>query len=420
VISLHGALIGCGGNKGAQGSGSGGMSGSGGGATTSSSTTASTASASSSGTGGSADTACSTTDPTLTAQEEQLVTMPADSWLDVPGTRFDMFCPANEPAGAHGGEGCIEVIDAWSGGAWDPVHAYMILWGGGHSDYYGNEVYGFSTKTFQWQLLVPGTPVASMSAIMEPMPDGNPDSRHTYDGLAYLTAEDRFFAFGGATAPGGNSSELTWELDVANKKWSQVDPGHTLPSHDYYFMGTAYDEAGHRVFMRNEQGVFVYDLTTNAWTTLIDAGFPPLWPNWATSNYRRGIFDPKRTLFFTIGGKTGDGKPDFFTWDVVAKMPAYTQWVTTGGDDIAGANGVGADLDIAADGIVAWAGGPARVLDLNTKQWTTKSGAGAPAAAVANGTFGRFRYLPRYNVFILVNQPDQDVFFYKHTANCGI
>ena len=360
-------------------------------------------------------------DPALTAQEQQLIALPADTWLDVPSTHFADACKLHPTAGAYATGGCDTIIAAWSGGAWDPVHSQMILWGGGHNDYWGNEVYGFSTKTLTWDLLVPGTPIASVNDLAEVLPDGTPVARHTYDGLSYLTAENRLFAFGGAKAPNGYSTSLTWELDMENKSWRQVDSGHTLPADvdGLYWMGSAYDEAGHGVFMRNESGVYRYDIAAAAWTRLIDAGYPPLYPSWSTTHYRRGVFDSKRRIFFTLGGTTSDGKPDFFAWDTVAEVPVYDAWVTTGGDDIAGGDAPGADYDPVADAIVAWAGGAARALDMSTKRWSTKSAIGAPPKAVDAGTYGRFRYLPRYNVFVLVNRWDEDVHFYKHTAGCG-
>jgi len=360
-------------------------------------------------------------DLSLTPQEQQLIGLPADTWLDVPNTHFLDFCTPNEPSGAHAVSGCLSIIKAWGGGAWDPVHAQMILWGGGGNDYWGNEVYGFSTKTFTWGLLVPGSPIGSVAPVTDPLADGTPSSRATYDGLAYLQAENRLFAFGGSELPSASSAPLTWELDVENQSWQQVDPGHTLPADTdgYFFMGTAYDGVGHRVLMRNETGVSSYDLTANTWTRITSAGEPPLYPTWSETNYRRGVLDTKRRIFFTMGGKTSDGKPDFFAWDAVADQPVYDAWVTTGGDDIAGGVAPGADYDAAGDALVAWSGGAARVLDPTTKQWSTMSAVGAPPAAVTNGTFGRFRYIPQYNVFVLVNRWDEDVHFYKRTAGCG-
>jgi hypothetical protein len=171
--------------------------------------------------------------------------------------------------------------------------------------------------------------------------------------------------------------------------------------------------------MRNEDGVYVYDIAADTWTRLANAGYPPLDPDWSLSTYRRGVFDPKRGIFFTLGGKHLDGKPDFFAFDTQTMKPVYEEWTTTGGDDIAGSAAPGADYDPVADAIVAWNGGPARVLDLNTKTWATKNGTGAPTSPVATGTYGRLRYIAQYNVFVLVNGPDENVFFYKHTAGCG-
>jgi hypothetical protein len=359
-------------------------------------------------------------DLSLTAHEQDLIDLPADTWLEVPNTHFADTCKLHEPMGAHAVGGCSQIINAWGGGAWDPNHSKMIVWGGGSTNYWGNEVYAFSARTFAWELLVPGSPVASAESIAEPMADGKPASRATYDGLSFLTESNRLFAFGGAISSSGGAA-LTWELDVEKKTWAQVDPGHTLPAdvNGQVWMGSAYDEAGHRVFMRNESGVYVYDIVADAWTRLIDAGYPPLYPNWSLDAYRRGIFDSKRKLFFTMGGKTGDGKPDFFAWDTVTNKPVYDAWVTTGGDDVASAGSPGADYDSAADAIVAWSGGAARVLDPTTKHWSTKSAVGAPPLPVTQGTYGRFRYVSRYNVFVLVNRWDQNVYFYKHTTGCG-
>lgn len=411
ILLCGAALIAC--SSSPSGSSTTSSGGSGGAASTSSS------SSSSAGGSGGANLGCAA-DPSLTPQEKQLIDLPADTWLEVPNTHFADFCPAHEPSGAHTVVGCTAVITAWGGGVWDGVHREMILWGGGHDDYWGNEVYGFSTRTFAWELLVPGSPVASQSALSEPMPDGTPVSRHTYDGLAYLTAENALFAFGGATAPQGGSSNLTWALDLDEKSWKQRAVQQGLPAGaSQYYMGTAYDEAGHRVFMRNQDGVWVYDIAADTWTRLLDAGYPPLYPDWAGWNYRRGVFDPKRQIFFTLGGKHQDDKPDFFAFDASTKQAVSDQWVTTSGDDIAGGAAPGADLDPIADAIVAWNGGPARVLDLATKQWSKKSASGAPPMPVSQGTYGRFRYISQYNVFVLVNGPDQNVFFYKHTPGCG-
>jgi len=75
----------------------------------------------------------------------------------------------------------------------------------------------------------------------------------------------------------------------------------------------------------------------------------------------------------------------------------------------------GLTYDAKADQIVAWVGGGPWGLDLTNKVWTQRSSDGAPADSTSTGTYGRFRYLPEYNVFLLVTSMDA-VFFYKNTA----
>ena len=41
--------------------------------------------------------------------------------------------------------------------------------------------------------------------------------------------------------------------------------------------------------------------------------------------------------------------------------------------------------------------------------WTRGSATGAPADPVANGTYGRWRYVQYLNVFVLFNDPAEDV-----------
>ena len=72
-----------------------------------------------------------------------------------------------------------------------------------------------------------------------------------------------------------------------------------------------------------------------------------------------------------------------------------------------------------ADALVAWTGGSPRILDLESQAWSAGTDVGAPPTQVDAGTYGRWRYIDSYNVFILVNQPGQNVYFYKHTAGCG-
>jgi hypothetical protein len=83
------------------------------------------------------------------------------------------------------------VVNAWSGGVYDPVLDQLLIWGGGHTDYAGNEVYAFDMGSLTWQRLTdPYTLIDAVGAVESsgeyPDAQGNPlpqqpRSRHTYN-----------------------------------------------------------------------------------------------------------------------------------------------------------------------------------------------------------------------------------------------
>src|SRR5438309_1285145 len=96
-------------------------------------------------------------------------------------------CPSGNATGGGGGSA--------SGGMFDDGNRQMIVFGGGHGGYYGNEVYAFDPKTRAWKLLRTATPLDGGQSPSEPMYDGTPVSRHTYDGLVQLTDAKQMMVF---------------------------------------------------------------------------------------------------------------------------------------------------------------------------------------------------------------------------------
>jgi hypothetical protein len=71
--------------------------------------------------------------------------------------------------------------------------------------------------------------------------------------------------------------------------------------------------------------------------------------------------------------------------------------------------------------IVGWSRGTSVYsLDISTWTWTEhkagKTNSVTPTAPTRMGVFDRFQYLPSKNVYILLNDVDQKVFFYKLSA----
>ncbi|MBK8714748.1 MAG: hypothetical protein IPN32_08390 [Deltaproteobacteria bacterium] len=366
---------------------------------------------------------CNPAERPLSPSEQMLVDMPADSWLRIP-QGYRAVCDDTFELEWHLVEGCSAVINDWSGGAWDPGRRQMLLWGGGHGGYAGNEVYGFDVPTFTWSRL---TEPSHGPYDRDPLDDGQPVSRHTYNGLVWIDHLDQMLAWGGSRAIDGVGTNVTWLFDPASTTWVNP-PGTNVPG-PAYDASLVYDPASQHVFVKVPGGpLYELDPDTNAWTLLNDMGHPPYWPRYYGGNPGTAI-DPNRGLVWFVGGG------QYLVWDIAAHDAVTNEWVTTGagmfdnglaeqypeqaftsgGGDVILATDPGFAYDPTVDQMVAWLGGGPYVLDLATKAWTRKSGTDAPVDDLAYGSFGRWRYLCEYNVFILVNSMD-DVYFYKHTA----
>lgn len=62
-----------------------------------------------------------------------------NTWCEIPNTHLLDASPKNLPVGRS-------IIAAWSGGAFDTKRDRLIVWGGGHGDYNGNEITGFDIR----------------------------------------------------------------------------------------------------------------------------------------------------------------------------------------------------------------------------------------------------------------------------------
>jgi hypothetical protein len=95
------------------------------------------------------------------------------------------------------------IIDAWSSFAWDSKRGDLLLFGGGHANYAGNEMYRWRGRTQQWEFIaLPSEVVYGDAPALYFSVDGplnSPASAHTYDNNLYLPLADRFITFGGAS-----------------------------------------------------------------------------------------------------------------------------------------------------------------------------------------------------------------------------
>jgi hypothetical protein len=344
---------------------------------------------------------CARANPTL-------INLPANSWYRVSNSPMAPFCPSeSQYPGIRGTGGCAMVMEAWSGGVYLPGHDLMIVWGGGHNDYYGNEVYGFNVSTLTWSRKRDPSPPNNPATCLKVLTGGTPVSRHTYDGLEYMSHVDRMFAFGGSGACySGDGVAQTWTLSLVDSMWNQVyqwkymnPTGPTVTS--CCNSACAYDPVTRLVYYHDNKGLFAYNYDLNTWTNVSNV------QDWGP---KAGAMDTKRGIFVMAGNGVCMGA------EVRTSPIQLVSWPTGG---VSGSYGPGLTYDSKADRILGWAGGAVYSLNTETKSWSQLGGSGGPGSQLQWGTYGRFRYIPEYNVCILINGINSDVYFYKNTAGPG-
>ncbi len=354
------------------------------------------------------------------------VTAPTEAgklgWIELPGTKLHDVCPP-DAGGYQFSFYCAGVIRAWSAGVMDTRRNRLILWGGGHNDYYGNELYALNLNGLTLTRLNDPGPINPFrsTTCVSALSDGSPNSRHTYDGVAYLEHNDRLWAFGGSLAcAGGGGGDDTWTLDLANLKWQKMDPVNIAGARQGPLGVTlaavsSYDRNSQVVFLHDRKALWSYKYETNTYTQLRN--------DVQISIYNNSVIDPKRKLMFIVGAQEKDFAPGMFVIDISAKSNyAMQDWSkkVTGCEAFMGVTYPGLAYDSVQDRIIAWTNtkghtNSVHVFDPDTKVCTERTFPGGPEFDELTRGDYRFQYSPALNVFTVINGWQQDAFLLRLT-----
>lgn len=329
-------------------------------------------------------------------------------WYDIPGSKIRSVCPSpSSYPQIQGNEGCSAVTADWAGGAFDSKRNSLLIWGGGHSGYAGNEVYALSLDTLSIQLFTsPSTSIRDGCASGGTYSDGKPVARHTYNHLAYLPGPDVMFAWGGSRWQCGGMGGDTWALDLTSLAWT-AKSNTNVPTANFG-RSAAYDSNTGLVYMRDDFDLRSYSHSSNTWTTRTASG-----TGQSNGDYKTAVIDPvrKRYLYYIQGDTT------LYWYDISsATAPTTLQSGATSGCGFMSSYGAGWEYDPVQDRLVAWTGGnTVYVMNIDSRLCSTVSYSGGPAS-MANGTFGRFRYSQKYNVFVVCNSVDDDCYTLRLTS----
>jgi len=358
-------------------------------------------------------------------------------------------CPPNNFGGDPFlfSEYCENVIRAWSGAIADTTANRLIIWGGGHNNYYGNEIYALNLTANPITLVrlkdptVP-TNFENSSNCIDGIPPGSPNfapnSRESYAGMAFLPTAYRMYIEGGSVACLlGDQSQNTWTISLSglssSTSWVRENPtisGPTPGSDGGFTYGNIadYDPNSGLIFLSDSAAIYTYNYSKNTYTMISPSqGF-------VTSIYLSGGIDPTRKLFVLVGGSCGNGScgpgDGVFVADISDPTSTTQQnWTTNtladpvcaeflaGGVNPINTSNPGIAFDSVAKDFVAWPNQGNSVYILtpdvaNQRLTCTKQtfANGPPNSAhhsdepnTSYGTFGRLRYFPALDAFVLIN-----------------
>jgi hypothetical protein len=343
-------------------------------------------------------------------------------WIELPKTKLHDVCPT-DAGGYQFSFYCAGVIRAWSAGVMDTRRNRLLLWGGGHNDYYGNELYALNLNELTLTRLNDPGPINPFRSptCVSALSDGSPNARHTYNGVAYLEHVDRLWAFGGSLAcAGGGGGDDTWTLDLASLKWQKMDPVNISGARQGP-LGTplaavsAYDRNSRLVFLHDRKALWSYKYETNTYTQLRN--------DIPISVYNNSVIDPKRKLMFIVGAQEKDFAPGMFVVDLSAKSNyAMQDWSkkVTGCEAFTGVTYPGLAYDSEQDRIVAWTNTKGRtnsvsVFDPDSKSCTERTFAGGPEFDELTRGDYRFQYSSALNLFTVINGWQQNAYVLRLT-----
>ncbi len=334
-------------------------------------------------------------------------------WHEIENSKLRAVCPAKGFGGIDYNFRfyCKNVTGAWSGGALDSKRNSLYMWGGGHNDYYGNEIYALELDTLSTtRLTTPAIPIANRrdsSKIwgeLSPFDGTQPNSRHTYDGIAYLPHVDKMWAFSGSLATsGGRADNLTWIFDPAKKTWQKMHPKGDIPKGALSIV-SAYDPVTKKIFLHNRlEGLFSYEYAPDGGT------YTQLSRDGRLGVAANAVIDPKRRNLIILGR----GNESIYD---IGPGSLYIQQNLQSKDDkeIVAHQAPGLAYDPVSDKIIGWAGGNKLYsLNLDTLSWSSQDYPNGPTSQHRQGTYGRWAYVSSLDVFILYNKVDENGYIFR-------
>ncbi len=347
---------------------------------------------------------------------------------------------------------CESGFEDSSGAVVDTTRNRIIFWQGGHSGYWGNDVFDFEANNIGTGKPVllrlnnpanPNAPVGSVDTI-ETLAACNyvagctpttnsPGSRHTYNNLVYIPSTDQMTSFGGGLTTQGNASSALWTLNMdsvlqscaptatnqqgCDPVWTNATPSVAPPGGQINFIN--YDPNIGQVWgIYGNNSIWLYNPANNTYSQH---------GSLSTGYHNFSVLDPVHKLFITAGS---DGIHYFDVSNTANTNITFQSPTVTGCSLLTGGN-AGTDgqypgmvWDPVAQQVVAYPNGGNALVILDPITWTcttetygSRQGTDYPQNTIilsgVSGTFGHFQYISAYDIFVLCNDPNQDCWYLR-------
>jgi hypothetical protein len=398
----------------------------------------------------------------------------AQSWVDLPGRTLQSVTPANatscNQSGTSYATSCDvagdaygylnygkSVVSAW-GSAASVTKAgdeKMLIMGGGHSDYGGDQIYAINLAGGANTISVVFGPshitTADYDNCSATNDNGTPRSAHMFANLVYMPNVHKVFRYGGGVYCGnGQNFGDTWLLDPDAYTWAHQDPvacptpcGTSVGGYESNYTGSAvgnespdnyaaYDPNTGTVFVLvAERAVMQYTPCTgsnpNVCNTYIRAANIAGLNGGCYSTYGcpNAFVDSKRKFFWVFGAgnalrldiskATGVGTGTY-------PLPYVNELsnIDSSCNTLLNAQGPGLYYDAGRDVLVGYpesSGATIYEMNLNTYVCTTLTPTGSPTSGTnPDGLFGRLGWFPTLQEALLVNDWNVDAFVLNFNA----
>jgi hypothetical protein len=315
--------------------------------------------------------------------------------------------------------GLSAILTAWSGGTYDSGRHRLLVHGGGHNDYDGNEFYAFDVRTANWSRLDNPSPydeAAFGGGWNGVYPDNGPQPIHTYGMICVNPDTSKVYRLG--ISGSGYLSQIQ-EFDSAAA--SQLTPGDAKAYWSYKATVNWQDPSSGASAWMSDEGQFLiasrdigtfisfrrYNPTTDTIGSTISAVTGAF-----TSNDLKVAYSPARRLAVCFRGTDS-----LVLVDTAANVMSLQ---TVSGATLPGGAGSIA-YDLVRDLFWVWSDDSAdrrTIYSIDPTTWvaTEISPSGStPSSPHAGdkGPYGRFCYAPEYDVLLAVNNVSGGVWIYK-------